>query len=263
MKYAGQFAIFSSALAAILSLLVASHSKPEMSTARHDRTRYSAPRLDNVALLLPLARTGANRENVPRCPSTTTVNVYGDGMVGDTQTLDAALNMQMYCYGQFGYDFCEGTVNFYDYQGGQEALLGTGTVDLNGCGRELDISTLPAGKHVIVATYEGNGQYLGSSGNETITIDKWASTTILTSNPNPSTDGQEVTLTATVNSPVGPTGSVTFVSGSKTMNSAPLINGVATLTTKKLPAGTLTITANYNGDTQSAKSSGTLTQVVN
>ena len=263
MKYAGWFATFSFSCAAILCLLGATHSNPEMSTARPDPTRYSAPRLANVALLQPMRGTGANPEYYPRCPSTTSLSVYGDGMVGDTQTLDAGLNMQMYCYGQYGYYFCEGAVNFYDYHGGQEMLLGTGTVDANGCGRELEINSLPAGKHVIVATYEGNEQYLGSSASQTVVIDKWASTTILTSTPNPSTDGQEVTLTATVNSVPGPTGTVTFVNGSKTMNSAPLINGVATLTTKKLLAGTLTITANYNGDTQSAKSSGTLTQVVN
>ena len=149
MKYAGRFAIFSFSCAAFLCLLVvAIHSNPQMSTARPDRMGYSAVRLTNVALLQPMQETGANPEDVPLCNSTTKVYVYGDSMVGDTQSLEAALNMPQYCHGQYGYYFCEGTVNFYDYQGGVKTLLGVGTpTGSNGCGRELDIDTLPAGNH--------------------------------------------------------------------------------------------------------------------
>jgi hypothetical protein len=41
-----------------------------------------------------------------------------------------------------------------------------------------------------------------------------------------------------------------------------LSGGKAVLTTTKLPVGTLTLTASYNGDAQSGKSSGTTTQTV-
>jgi hypothetical protein len=92
------------------------------------------------------------------------------------------------------------------------------------------------------------------------------SATSLTSSPNPSNHGQAVTLTATVSSPgpILPTGKVKFVNGAKAIGSATLSGGVATLTTKKLPVGTLSITATYQGDSQSAEStSPVLIQVVN
>lgn len=95
----------------------------------------------------------------------------------------------------------------------------------------------------------------------------WQTTTTLTSNLNPSIYGQAVTLTATVNT-VGwivPTGYVTFRNGGSGMGTVALSsNAVATLTKTNLPAGTLSLTATYNGDLQSAKStSASLTQVVN
>jgi hypothetical protein len=42
-----------------------------------------------------------------------------------------------------------------------------------------------------------------------------------------------------------------------------LSSGHAVFTTTKLPIGTLTLTASYSGDAQSAKSSGTATHTVN
>jgi hypothetical protein len=95
---------------------------------------------------------------------------------------------------------------------------------------------------------------------------RFATTTSLTSNPNPSLHGQAVTLTATVTSSGGipPTGTVTFKNGTTGLGSATLINGVATLTRTNLPVGSLSITATYNGDVQSNKStSPVLIQVVN
>ena len=77
-------------------------------------------------------------------------------------------------------------------------------------------------------------------------------------------DAEEVTLTARVSSP-GPTpkGKVSFKVGGIGIGSALLNNGVARLTTKNLPLGTLSITATYEGDTLSLKSISTvLTQVV-
>jgi hypothetical protein len=92
------------------------------------------------------------------------------------------------------------------------------------------------------------------------------SVTSLTSSLNPSNHGQAVTLTATVASPgpILPTGKVKFMNDAKSIGSATLSGGVATLTTKKLPVGTLSIIATYQGDSQSAKStSSVLIQVVN
>jgi hypothetical protein len=94
----------------------------------------------------------------------------------------------------------------------------------------------------------------------------WATTTALTSSPNPSVLGSPVTLTATVVSAgtIPPTGMVNFKNGATAFASAKLSNGTATVTKKSLPVGTLSITAVYGGDTQSGKStSPVLMQVVN
>ena len=56
---------------------------------------------------------------------------------------------------------------------------------------------------------------------------------------------------------------VTFKNGVTKLGKAKLTAGTATLITTKLPVGTLTLTASYSGDAKSAKSSGTVQQVVN
>ena len=72
---------------------------------------------------------------------------------------------------------------------------------------------------------------------------------VLTSSPNPSFPGQAVLLTATVqpSGPIRPTGIVEFHDG-PLIGTAPLINGVATLTVSNLSVGTHFISAQYGGD---------------
>src|SRR6266404_1353120 len=92
------------------------------------------------------------------------------------------------------------------------------------------------------------GVLLGLSGVRT--------TTSLSSSLNPSVYGQAVTLTSMVTS-VGsstPTGTVRFQNGTTRLGTATLSGGVAALTKTNLPAGILSITATYNGDPESAKS---------
>jgi hypothetical protein len=94
----------------------------------------------------------------------------------------------------------------------------------------------------------------------------WKTTTALTSSPNPSVQGQRVTLTATVTTEgsIAPTGKVVFENGGASIGSASLIGGVAILTKVNLPVGTLSLTAKYKGDINSAKSiSSVQIQVVN
>jgi subtilase family serine protease len=99
-------------------------------------------------------------------------------------------------------------------------------------------------------------------------------TTALTSAPNPSNLGQSVTFTATVTTSgtSTPTGTVTFKNGTTTIGTGTLgcvcdgvINSATTsISTSTLPAGTLSITAVYNGDSNNAGStSSALSQVVN
>jgi hypothetical protein len=74
----------------------------------------------------------------------------------------------------------------------------------------------------------------------------------LTSSPNPSTSGQAVTFTATVQASVdtsfAPSGNVVFMDGSRNLGSAALTNGTASFTTSTLGKRIHSITATYAGD---------------
>jgi autotransporter-associated beta strand protein len=164
----------------------------------------------------------------------------------------------------------DGTVSFYD----GATLLGTANLTPAGgvsATATFTISTLSVGTHTITAVYNGDGfpdRYLGSSGTFTQTIGQANTTTTLLSTPNPSNYGQPVTLIATVTSTTSgtPTGTVVFRLGSLVLGSATLnASGVATYTTTpfQLPGGTLTLTADYQGDTTFAPSSGATTHTVN
>ena len=87
--------------------------------------------------------------------------------------------------------------------------------------------------------------------------------TTLTSSPNPSIQGQPVTFTVTVTSSVGPPPDGETVLIDK-IASPPLIGGVATFTTKKLPVGSTQTSATYFGDINfTPSSSPKILQVVN
>ena len=87
-----------------------------------------------------------------------------------------------------------------------------------------------------------------------------ATTTTVTSAPNPSVYGQSVTFTATVTGSGTPTGTVTFKDGSTSLGTASLPgSGTCTFSTTSLTAATHTITANYGGNAAFGGSTGTLT----
>ncbi len=91
-------------------------------------------------------------------------------------------------------------------------------------------------------------------------------TTRLTSAPNPSTAGQNITLTATVTGAGNAaTGGVVFRDGNATLcTSVALANGNATCTTAALTTGQHALTAAYGGDSRNTGStSNTVNQVVN
>jgi hypothetical protein len=93
----------------------------------------------------------------------------------------------------------------------------------------------------------------------------YATTTELSSDINPSSQGQAITLTATV-SPSGsytPTGKVKFLDGTRTIGTATLSGGIARMSKSNLAVGTHPITAQYVGDAANAKStSPVLEQIV-
>jgi uncharacterized repeat protein (TIGR03803 family) len=93
-----------------------------------------------------------------------------------------------------------------------------------------------------------------------------ATTTALTSSPNPSTYGQAVTFTAAVTSKLGapPDGeTVSFMKGTTVLGTGTLSGGSASFTTSTLKVGTNAIKAVYGGDSNFAGStSKTVSQVV-
>jgi uncharacterized repeat protein (TIGR03803 family) len=93
-----------------------------------------------------------------------------------------------------------------------------------------------------------------------------ATSTTLTSLPNPSTSGETVTFTATVTSSAGnpPDGeTVSFMESSTQLGTGTLSGGSASFMTSSLPVGTSKIDAQYIGDLNfAASTSNTVKQVV-
>ena len=134
-------------------------------------------------------------------------------------------------------------------------------------------SGLTAGTHTFTAVYSGDSNYATSTStatNQIVNSTVATTTTALGSAPNPSTVGQSVTFTATVqtNSPTGTataaTGNVVFKDNGTTVYTGSIANGVATYTTSGLTAGTHAFTAVYSGDSNYATSTSAATnQTVN
>jgi hypothetical protein len=134
------------------------------------------------------------------------------------------------------------------------------------------------GVYTETATFAGDTNYSASSSPETgnFTINQASAATVVTSSVNPSSYGQAVTFTATIDGennlvkgkksakPQDVSGSVTW-SANTGCGITPVTTGnpgTATCTTSSLPAGTDTIIATYSGDLNHGGSTGTLNQVV-
>ena len=99
-----------------------------------------------------------------------------------------------------------------------------------------------------------------------LNISVFPTTTTITSSSNPSAFGQSVTFSATVTPKASgtPTGTVTFMSGSKILGTSPLNGGTAKFSTATLAVGRHCISAAYSGDVNFAASkSPALHQLVN
>lgn len=128
-------------------------------------------------------------------------------------------------------------------------------------------SSLSADNHFISAQYSGDANFSSGSSSLIQVIHTGASSTALASTPNPSSNGQSVTFTATVTAvppATGtPTGQVTFQQGTTVLAQAPLnSSGVVSFSTSALPVGSDTITATYAADSVFAASSGSTVQTV-
>jgi Bacterial Ig-like domain (group 3)/FG-GAP-like repeat len=142
-------------------------------------------------------------------------------------------------------------------------VLGQGTVH-NGQAT-LSYSFTSPGQNSIVGTYSGDSTFLPSSSVPLKQkVFKAATTTTLTSSPNPSQMGQLVKFVATVTGQYGgtPTGTITFKDNGSVIAQVGLSGGVARYKTSALTKGKHHIAASYGGDSNFQGSYGTVDQLV-
>jgi hypothetical protein len=193
--------------------------------------------------------TTFNQLNVSPSPAT----------AGQTVTLTATLEAVAPAGG-----IPQGTVTFRD----GSTTIGTARLSAAGVAT-LQTSTLSIGTHSLSAIWYGDSNNVGSASavvSETIdSISNLTTTTLIASNPNPSSYGQAITFTAMVAGAGGtPTGMVTFLDGTTKIGTGTLINGQASFTDANLAAGNHSITAAYSGDSYFVGSTSTaLAEAVN
>lgn len=149
-----------------------------------------------------------------------------------------------------------GTVTFFDTS--SSTSLGSAAVANNAA--QLTLSKLTPGAHVIVASYQGDANFTGSSSpTYTENIIQASTTTSVASSPNPITLGQSTTLTATIQPGAGntATGAVIFMDNMAPLGSASVSNNCAQFTVATLSVGTHAITAQYTGDNNFSGSTST------
>ena len=164
-----------------------------------------------------------------------------------------------------------GTVQFFD----GATPLGAGSA-LTANGADAATSTfstaaLSIGDHSIRAVYTPAGDFLGSNGSLTQTVDAGTSTGVV-SNLDPSTFGQNVTFTATVTNTGGsggpPTGTVEFFDGGTflgfgtTLTANGANTAISTFSTANLSGGNHTIQAFYVPSGDFTASNGSVEQAV-
>ena len=140
-----------------------------------------------------------------------------------------------------------------------DTVTGTGSFSFSTAG-------LAVGTHTITASYGGDADHdVAVSLALNLVIRQASSAVSLTASANPLTQGNNLTLAATVTSDSpGLGGQVRFYDGSTLLGSTSLgIHGTASLATAQLSPGTHALTAVYGGDTDHAAStSAVLTEVV-
>jgi len=227
---------------------------------------------------------GANTLNVVFTPTNTTLYTSATGsttvqVVPDTTTVVATSGTNPAYYaesvtlsaavGSNGAVAAGQTVNFFDGL----TQIGTGTTNAQGVAT-YTTSALIVGTHNITACVVASADFNASCSANLIQLVTLVPTppletsTVLTSNVDPSVVGQTVTFTVSVSTTgaftVVPTGTVTFYDGTTTLGTGTLgANGFTMLSTSTLTAGTHSITAVYGGTgTLAGSTSSVLMQVV-
>jgi len=154
-----------------------------------------------------------------------------------------------------------GTVTF------QDGTTTLGRATLSGGSASFTTATLAAGTHSITAVYAGDANFVTSASPVFVqTISPAATSTTLTSAPNPSQYNQTVVLSARVRSATGaiPTGKVSFKEGTSTIGTVAPTSGAASLSVSNLKVASHSIVAVYNASANfSGSTSPAITQIVN
>lgn len=152
-----------------------------------------------------------------------------------------------------------GNVNFV-WEGNS---IGVATLNASGIAT-LSKSNLNADLYPLTVVYSGDANNSRSTSPVlSQVVRQTTSAATLSSSPNPSAQGQEVTFTATIASQtVTALGPVTFTAGKTVLGTAQLSGGKAKFTVSTLPVGTTAVKATYYGDSNIARSSATITQTV-
>jgi hypothetical protein len=156
-------------------------------------------------------------------------------------------------------------VSFYE----GATLVGKASLSANGTLASLVLKSISAGTHTYTAQYAADTYYAALNfGSVTVTaVPPAATTTSLSASATTIDSNTSIALTAKVAQPSGdttiPTGSVTFLDGTKTLDTVSLDpTGSATYSTAMLSVGNHPITASYMGDinfTTSTSSAVTVT----
>jgi hypothetical protein len=145
-----------------------------------------------------------------------------------------------------------GSVEFKD------GALTLASVSLSGGKASFTTASLAAGSHTVTADYEGTATFDASVSTAVAeVINKAASTAKLAATPNPSAYDESVHFTATVKSATTgtPAGTVTFLDGASTIDTATLnAAGSATFSTGALKVGEHSLTVEYGGNADFSKS---------
>jgi len=169
-----------------------------------------------------------------------------------------------------------GTVQFYI----DSVAYGTPVTLVSGIASSAPTTTLAQGTHTVSATYSGDTGNAGSSGSlnggQVVQAANGEVTVALTNGNNPSSYGQSVTFTATIDGqygllkkhgkPLDVTGTVSWSSNTGCATTAvTFVNpgeSTATCTTTALPVGSDDVVATYSGDSNHNGGSGDVMQQV-
>jgi hypothetical protein len=147
----------------------------------------------------------------------------------------------------------DGNVTFKD----GTVTLGSGT--LNAGRAAFTVKSLSLGTHRITAQYTGSANFTASASAALSQIVERASTIKVSSSSLGAVFGQTATFTATVSvSGAGtPTGTVTFLDGTRVLGTRPVSGGKAALSLSNLTVGTHSISVRYSGNSTFAASTST------